>query len=86
MANSIPNITDEEIELLKRCKSDDDWNKACFDIKRPRNGHYPPDWWPKVKLSGLMDQVLNSFGADSDIRLGSVNEDGSFKVLRRIKT
>lgn len=66
------NITDEEIKLLEASKSESDWNSACDKIKEARNGHYPPDWWPKIKMSGMMDRILNSFGADSDIHIISI--------------
>lgn len=62
------NITDEEIEVLESCKSAKEWDQACDLIKKARNGKYPPDWWPKVKLSGLMERVLNSFGETGEIK------------------
>ncbi len=66
------NITEQEIALLKSCKSEQDWNNACDTIKKARKGAYPPDWWPKVKMSGLMDEILARFGRDSEIRIHSV--------------
>jgi hypothetical protein len=68
--NKIPNITDEELLLLNDCLSEDDWNNACTKIKGARNGSYPPDWWKKVKLSGLMDAVLARFGETSQMKIG----------------
>ena len=52
------NITDQEIEMLKACKTEEDWDKTCDTIKKARNGKYPIDWFPKVILSGLMDQIM----------------------------
>ncbi len=66
------NITDEELQLLETSKSEDDWNSACDRIKEARNGNYPPDWWTRVKMSGMMDRILNKFGADSEIHLYSI--------------
>lgn len=63
------NITDEEISMLKACNSESEWNAACTKIKQARNGAYPPDWWPKMKLSGLMDEILAKFGATSEIKI-----------------
>lgn len=60
-------ITDAEIKTLKSCKSENEWDRACDALKNARGGAYPSDWWAKVKLSGLMDQVLSGFGASSEI-------------------
>lgn len=63
------NITDTELAMLEAVTTDDEWNQACDAIKRARGGAYPPDWWAKVKLSGLMDRVMARFGETSDLRV-----------------
>ena len=65
------NITDQEIEMLKTCKTEEDWNKACDTVKRARGGRYPNDWFHKVVLSGLMDQIMGE-GA-SEIKVVGIN-------------
>ena len=65
-----PNITDQELESLNACKNEADWSKACTAIKDARGGHaYPPDWWKRVKLSGLMDRIFARWGSDSDLKM-----------------
>jgi len=59
----ITGITDEEIDLLKNSKTEVEWNAICDKIKKSRNGHYPPDWWSKVKLSGIIDEAIKRFGS-----------------------
>lgn len=48
------NITEQELEKLKATKSETEWNATCDEIKRARGGEYPPDWWAKVAMSGIM--------------------------------
>lgn len=63
------NITDEELKMLEKCQSEDDWNDACTEVKRPRNGQYPSDWYPKVLASGLMQRVAARFGGSDQIKI-----------------
>ena len=63
------NITKEEMELLEGCQSAQEWGRACDRIKKARDGEYPPDWWGKVKLSGMMDRILARWGRDSSLTL-----------------
>ena len=51
------NLTDQEIEKLKATKSETEWNAMCDEIKRARGGQYPPDWWPRMMMSGLISQI-----------------------------
>lgn len=55
-------ITQEELDRLRSSKNENDWNAACDAIKKARNGRYPFDWWPKVMMSGLADEVANNWG------------------------
>ena len=74
-----PPITPEEIQLLESCRSADDWSAACDLIKEARGGHaYPPDWWDKVKLSGLMDRILSRWESSSELRVTDL--DGKLHV------
>ena len=55
------NITTEEIKALEETKSERDWITVCDNIKRARSGSYPPDWWDKIMLSGLMLRITLSW-------------------------
>ena len=61
-------ITEQELKSLEACQSAQDWSDACDAVKEVRCGQYPPDWWDKVKLTGMMDRILSRWGCDSDIR------------------
>lgn len=71
MSEQPANITDEEIQALEGVQSMDEWNTLCKDIQKRRDGAFPPDWWAKVKLSGLMDRVTARFGGSSELRIVS---------------
>lgn len=62
-------ITYDEIIMLDNCRSDLDWARACDKIKKNHDGCYPEDWWPVVKLSGLMDSVLSRWGETSELKV-----------------
>ena len=62
-------ITDDELKDLEACQSADDWSAATNKIKAVRGGMYPDDWWDKVKLSGLMDRIMDRWGENSDLTL-----------------
>ena len=62
-------ITEEELAMLEAVTTEDGWEEACKKIKQVRGGHYPHDWWPKVKLSGMMDRILGRFGGSSEPRI-----------------
>lgn len=67
-------ITDEEIEKLKNTKTEGEWNAVCDEIKKSRNGQFPSDWWPRVKLSGIMDEAIARFGS-GELKIVTVGED-----------
>ncbi len=56
------NITEKEIQSLREAATEDAWNKVCDDIKKVRDQQYPPDWYSKVVLSGLMQRVSSKWG------------------------
>lgn len=51
------NLTDQEIAKLMVTKSETEWNATCDEIKRGRDGEYPPDWYARIVLSGRMLSV-----------------------------
>jgi hypothetical protein len=66
------NITESELEMLAGCQTSSDWTRAVTEIKEARNDEYPPDWWQKVKMSGLMDKVLARWGDSSELKLSTI--------------
>ncbi len=62
-------ITDAQIELLKGSTSGDDWTDRVAIIKTEHGGQFPEDWWPRVKQTGLMDEILGRFGETSEIKI-----------------
>lgn len=53
------NITDDELAALEAVRSAKEWDAACDRIKAAREGVYPPDWWERVNLSGMMHRILS---------------------------
>ena len=66
---NISKITKEELERLEACQTADEWADACDAVKDARAGNYPEDWWPKVKLSGMMDRILERWDETSELKL-----------------
>ncbi len=62
-------ITPEEVQTLEACTNEEAWNAACSEIKRARGGGYPTDWWPKVKMSGMMARITARFGKDDKLHM-----------------
>ena len=53
MNNNTPmQLSEDEINKLKKCNKEVDWYKVCDEIKERRNGHYP---------SYLSSQILELF-------------------------
>ena len=50
-------ITKAELDSLEACQNERAWNSAVDAIKHARSGGYPPDWWAKVAMSGMMARV-----------------------------
>lgn len=38
------NLTDEEIKVLKECRTRDDYQNAKYEIRARRGCFFPPDW------------------------------------------
>lgn len=47
------NLTNGELQSLINSDSERHWNQICDEIKKKRDGEYPPDWFVKVLLSGV---------------------------------
>lgn len=74
------NLTTEELDRLKSCKSDEDWNKACAAVKAERNGAWPPDWYEKVIATKLVDQVLGAGAGDISLNTVNINAEGKLET------
>lgn len=68
----IPNLTDAELAAFTAIQTAADARRVCDAIKDARSGQYPPDWWPRIKLSGLMDTVYARFGGSSELTITPV--------------
>jgi hypothetical protein len=55
------NLTEAEITKLQNTKSEHEWNAVCDEIKAARNGEYPPDWFTKMILTGLISEIAASW-------------------------
>jgi hypothetical protein len=66
-------LTEAELETLKACRSDDEWNDACLAIKKAHGGQYPYDWYGKVLATGLMAEVVKKFGGSTEISIQAVD-------------
>jgi hypothetical protein len=75
------NLSQDELKVLKACQTASDWEAACDAVKAARGGQYPPDWWPVMKLSGLMDKIFARWGSDSNMRLTVMTPDGKWKEI-----
>ena len=51
------NLTEAEMTKLRNTKSESEWNAVCDEIKAARNGTYPPDWFAKMMMTGLMSAI-----------------------------
>lgn len=58
---SNPNLTEDEMNILRSTKSEDEWNNACDQVKKARGGRYPDDWYVKVILSGFLYNLSSTW-------------------------
>jgi hypothetical protein len=57
-------ITQEELTKLANTKSMQEWDNTCDEVKKARGGVYPPDWFPKVMMSGLAKRAQANWKCD----------------------
>jgi hypothetical protein len=53
-------LTQAELDKLNSANTEDAWNAACDEIKAAHGG-YPPDWYPRVVMGGIMDRAQARF-------------------------
>lgn len=65
-------LTDAEFTRLRTTKNEQEWSATCDDIKKARDGQYPPDWWPRMQMSGEMARIARGWGKPDafDIKIG----------------
>lgn len=76
------NITEEELQALRETRNADDWSRVCNQIKTARRGAYPPDWWPKVMASGLVEEIRQSWANPDEGRLTVSYGEEAMKELQ----
>ncbi len=54
-------LSEAELQKLKACTSNKEWNAACGEVKRVRNGQYPLDWYDVMLASGLVHVITSRF-------------------------
>jgi hypothetical protein len=54
-------LQDDELDSMKAASSEQEWNSACDAVKGRRHGEYPPDWYERVILSGLLANVRRNW-------------------------
>lgn len=69
----IPDLTEAELAAFMAIQTEEDASRVCDAIKDARDGQYPPDWWRRIKLSGLMAQVYARFGSSDQLTLTILN-------------
>jgi len=55
-------VSEEEVEMMRSSKTEDEWNQRCNTVKAAHGGYYPADWYEKIIASGLMQQTVGGFG------------------------
>jgi hypothetical protein len=62
-------LTDAELTMLWDVQNVAQWDRACLKIRRVRGGAYPPDWYRRVKGTGMMDEIFRRWGETPQLRL-----------------
>ncbi len=60
--NDLPKLTESEFAALNACQSADEWSAAVADVKKARDGGYPPDWYERMLKTGLADEINGRWG------------------------
>lgn len=62
-------VTDDELSLLDRCTSVEEWDAAVAAIRKPRGGSYPCNWFSRVMRSGLADMIFKRWNGTPQMML-----------------
>lgn len=54
-------MTQEQLDMMASSQSEDEWNMNCERVKKAHGGQYPPDWFMKVILSGLLTKTRTNW-------------------------
>lgn len=63
------NLTDEEMQMFEEVQTQAEWRAACTKVKDVRDGLYPDDWWPRMRLTGKMDEIISRFGGSTEFKV-----------------
>lgn len=67
------NLTEEEFLKVQTAIRPVWYEDAVAEIKKVRGGKYPPDWYKKVVLSGVLDLLVECWReADLDVGVSDV--------------
>lgn len=54
-------IKETIIAGMANCKSEEEWNQNCDNVKKLKDGQYPDWWYTEIVLSGLAAKVRASW-------------------------
>ena len=60
-------MTQEEIDMMRSSKTEDEWAERCNKVKAAHGGEYPADWHEKIIASGVLRETAASFGGSDAI-------------------
>ena len=54
-----PNLETTEglVDFMRSSTSEQDWNERCDIVKAQNHGAYPPNWFPAIVMSGVMNEA-----------------------------
>lgn len=58
---AIPNLTDDEFRRALDTSNPLEWNDFCDEVKAARGGEYPPDWFERMLVSGVMATIFKNY-------------------------
>jgi len=59
------NLTEAEMIELNNTTNETEWNAICDNIKAARKGSYPPDWFTKILLTGVISEIAAKWGKET---------------------
>ena len=62
-------ITQDELRLLDRVHTVQEWDAAVKVIRAARGGDYPCNWFSEVKETGLMEMIFSRWGGTPQLTL-----------------
>lgn len=69
-------LRDDEFNAICAAQTEKQYYEAVDQMKRARNGEYPPDWWPRMVQSGMLRKISARWGGDDRVRM--ITGDGGY--------